>query len=253
MSSNLIIGSSHALLFAEAVGAHAGDVFGTKDTAIPITSASGNDNKLIYVMPQPGFVKLQRTPAGAIEAAFDAPIDEIRTYNSEASKVVFMVGGNEPAANFFYRNPRPFDLVYPGTPQAGPGRQILPLAVMKGVVADMVAKSSLSTQALARELPKARKFYLSVPPPIPSEEHIRKFPEIFDFKTHGIEDPLIRLKIHRIQMQHMADLCAAYGITFVDTAVGKTDEQGFLQETYWDGCTHASVDYYRDIVDALEL
>ena len=134
-----------------------------------------------------------------------------------------------------------------------PGEGSLEQAVIRAAVADMIAKSSLSTQALARELPKARKLYLSIPPPIPSEEHIRKFPEIFDFKTHGIEDPVIRLKIHRVQMQLMRDLCAASGIAYVDTSPGKTDDQGYLQEAYWDGCTHASVDYYRDIVDALGL
>ena len=54
-------------------------------------------------------------------------------------------------------------------------------------------------------------------------------------------------------MQLMRDLCAASGIAYVDTSPGKTDDQGYLQEAYWDGCTHASVDYYRDIVDALGL
>ena len=165
MSANLIIGSSHALILAEAVGAHSGDVFGTKDTLIPIASPSGNDNQLIYTMPKPGFVTLTRTAAGDIQAAFESPIAEIRRYDSEAATVIFMIGGNEPAANFFYRNPRPFDFVWPQSPQAGAGRQILPAAVIRAAVADMIAKSSLSTQALARELPKARKLYLSIPPP----------------------------------------------------------------------------------------
>lgn len=259
MSGNLIIGSSHALYLGRATGTYLTTLDEWKtmeeaqDKLIRIESFSGKDNHLLYTMPKPAFVTLYQTPENTIRATFEAPIDEIRAYNRKSSKVVFMLGGNEPAGRFFYRNSKPFDFFHPEVPETDTSRQLLPLAHMGSIIADLLRNAALATEALAHELPLARKYCVATPPPIPSEEHIRKFPEIFDFKKYAIEDRFVRLKLYRLQMQYMAEFCARIGLEFIPPPASTVDAQGFLREDYWLGCTHASAGYYKDIVAALAL
>jgi hypothetical protein len=253
MSANLIIGSSHALQFSAAIGDHSATHDGAQDSLIHITSRTGADNRLIYTAPKPRFMKFQKTDNNATKISFGSPIDEIRKYNTKKSKVFLMIGGSEPCAYFFQRHSKPFDFFHPDVPQTDPRRQILPLAVMKSILSLLLSNASLAMEALARQLPLARKYCVSAPPPIPSEDHIRKFPEIFDFKTQEIEEKSIRLKIYKLYMEYMIDFSRRNSIDFIDSSTLNIDEEGFLKEEYWDGCTHASPHYYKDIVESLKL
>lgn len=253
MSANLIIGSSHALIFSKAVGGYSATAEEAKNNLIRIESKSGNDNFLLYAMPKPDFVHLNRNGGDSWEVKFDRPIDEIRKFNDKNSKVIFMLGGNEPNSNFFYENPKPFDFFHPDAPDADPSKQILPLREMRAIVDRLIFRSTLSTRALARQVPLAKKYYIPPPPPIPSDDHIRKFPEIFDFKKHNIEDKNIRLKIYLIQLQLMAEICKNSDIITLDDRSSKVDDAGFLIEKYWEGCTHATAEYYASIVEDLRL
>jgi hypothetical protein len=253
MSANLIIGSSHALHFSKAIGDYSATVDEAKNNLIKIDSVSGADTYLLYAMPKPDFVHLKQTGGDSWEVTYGPPMDEIRKFNTADSKVVFMLGGNEPNGYFFYKNPKPFDVYHPGHPETDPRKQILPLAQVRTIVSRLLAKSTLSTRALAKQLPLAKKYYIAPPPPIPSDDHIRKYPEIFDFETHGIEDKNVRLKIYLIQTQFMSEICKNNGLEFLGAVPSNTDNAGFLAEEYWEGCTHASATYYVDIVKGLSL
>lgn len=253
MSANLIIGSSHALQFAQAVGTHTVTVEDVRERLVPLNSPSGNDNRLLYALPRPAFMSFEKTEAGEIEASFGPPMDEIRQFDTEASKVFLMLGGNEPAAYFMHRDATPYDFFLPELPQTDASRQILPLAIMKLIMATLLATASFSTETLAAQLPQARKFHVAAPPPNPSEDYIRSRPDTFDFERFGVEDRFVRLKIYRLQMQFMRGLCRKTGVTFIDPPASTVDAEGFLRPEYWSGCSHANPDYYREIVEALEL
>lgn len=253
MRGNLIVGSSHALGLARAVGDFPATADEAKDRLLPIGTADGRPVSLLYTRPTKGFVRLESDGGQGIRATFDPPIDQFRAFNHPEAKVVFMLGGHEPAGRFFYRDPKPFDFVHPEVAHTDPRRQIIPLAHMRQVMADLLGRTGLVTEALAREVPQARRYYVAAPPPIPSDEHIRQFPEIFEFDKYGVEDRFVRLKLYRLQMDHMRAFCARTGIEFVAAPTANLDETGFLKEAYWEGCTHASVDYYREVVETLAL
>jgi len=253
MSGNLIVGSSHALGFAQAVGDFSATADEAKDRVLPIGAHSGRETYLLFTRPSQGFVRLERGDAQGARVAFDPPIDEFRAFNAKTSKIVFMLGGHEPAGRFFYRDPKPFDFFHPEVAQTDVGRQILPVAHMRQVMSDLLRRTALVTEALVKEVPKAKTYYVAVPPPIPSDDHIRKFPEIFEFDKYGIEDRFVRLKLYKLQMEYMSAFCARNRMNFVGAPPSNLDEHGFLKEEYWQGCTHAGVGYYREIVEALAL
>lgn len=253
MSANLIIGSSHAINLAQAVGTFSATMDEAANRLLPIVSVRGGETRLLFIYPQPPFISFENTAAGSLRPTFGPPIDEIRTFNRDTAKVVFMVGGNEPSAFFFYRHPKPYDFVHPEIPHTDVGKQILPFSQMKAIVMGLMHPALRTTAVLAQQLPLAAKYALAPPPPIPADDHIRKFPEIFDFEQHGVEDPFVRLKIHRLQTQLIRDFCAAQGITFLPGPRAKSDDDGFLREEYWNHCTHATADYYSDLANELEL
>ena len=144
MDANLIIGSSHALQFSAAVGDHTATHDGARDNLIRIASWSGADTQLLYTAPKPGFMSFQKTDNNEISVLFAPPIDEIRKYNTKKSKVILMIGGNEPCAYFFQRHSKPFDFFHPGVPQTDTRRQILPLAIIKSVLSQLLSNSTLA-------------------------------------------------------------------------------------------------------------
>jgi hypothetical protein len=253
MSANLVIGSSHALHFSKAIGEYSATLDEAKNKLVRIESGSGNDNYLLYALPKPDFVHLQQIAGGSWEVNYDQPMDEIRKFNTAESKVIFMLGGNEPNGFFFYKSPKPFDFFHPGHPETDPRKQIVPLAEIRTIVNRLLFRATLSMRALAKQLPLAKRYYVAPPPPIPSDDHISSYPEIFDFKTHGIEDKNIRLKIYLLQVEIMSEVCKNNGLEFRGPIKSNMDEVGFLAEAYWEGCTHASAPYYADLVRDLGL
>jgi hypothetical protein len=253
MSANLVIGSSHALNLARAIGDYSATTEEAQNNLLKIKTRSGNETSLLYALPRPEFMNLRQNSDGAWQVTYGSPMAHVRRFNQTGATVVLMLGGNEPNGFFFYKNPKPFDFYHPDRPETDVRKQILPLAQMREIVRRVMFYSSLSTSALARELPLARKVYISPPPPIPSKDHIRKFPEIFDFDKHEIEDAAIRLKIHMVQVRILKDVCKNCGVEFIDSDRSNTDEDGFLKEEFWEGCTHATPSYYANVVTELDL
>lgn len=253
MSENLIIGSSHALQLAQAIGEFHASMDDAKSDVVEIASANGRKTSLIFTHDRPHFLELQRSPQGKLIAKFSPFIDKIRQFNREECKVVFYIGGNEHNIYFMYANPKPFDFVHPSFPTVEAGRQIIPLSVMRETLRSKLERALLVTRLIAGQVPQAQRFYVAPPPPIPSEEHIRGTPEVFDFGQQGIERASVRLKLYQLYLEIVAAFCAEAGLTYLAPPAEHRDEQNFLKEAFWAGCTHASPDYYRGLVSELGL
>jgi hypothetical protein len=253
MSANLILGSSHAMMLARAVGRFEGDWKTAVADLIPIETKSGADTKLLFSTNRPTFLELKAGPGGAVVAEFGALMDKVRTFNRPDAKVVLGVGGNEHNIKFLTAGPRPFDFHHPAWPTIEPGRQVIPAREMVAVLRGLLERTLTVTRLLAAELPQAQVFYLPPPQPIASEEQIRKTPAIFDFGATGVEAAGVRLKIYALYIAIVRAFCAAHGLAFLEPVAAHQDAQGFLAEPYWEGATHATADYYSGIVSELGL
>lgn len=252
MSANLIIGSSHAIQFAQAVG----ELRATWDEAadfVDLVTPSRRKTSLIYTTNRPHFLELRQDTAGAITADFSPFIEKVRQFDRADRKLIFYIGGNEHNAAFLQAHPKPFDFVHPDFPTIELGRQIIPLSVMRETLRSSMQRTLLVTRLIANQAPRAQRFYVAPPPPIPSDAHIRGNPEVFDFSRRDIERASVRLKIYRLYLEIVAAFCAEAGLTYLPPRAEHCDEQGFLSEAFWAGSTHASIEYYRGLVSELGL
>lgn len=253
MSANLILGSSHAMMLARAVGRFEGDWKTASSDPIRIETKSGAETHLLFSTNRPAFLELKPDTAGRIVGEFGPVMDKIRAFNRPDARVVLGVGGNEHNIRFLTADARPFDFFHPSWPQIEPGRQVIPAREMSATLQGLLERTLTVTRILADELRQARLFYLPPPQPIASEAQIRKNPAIFDFGPHGVEAASVRLKIYRLYIETVAAFCAANGIAFLAPASDRQDAQGFLREPFWEGATHATSEYYDGIVSDLGL
>jgi hypothetical protein len=253
MSDNLILGSSHVLMFARAVGDFAADLDAATRDLVHIESPRGVQNSLLFTTNRPGFVELKRAPNGGIVGEFGPLMDKVRAFNRPGAKVILGIGGNEHNIRFLTADPRPFDFVHPISPGVEPGRQLVPAREIAAVMRALLERTLVVTRLIAAELPKAQLHYLPPPPPIPSDEHLRANREVFDFTTRGIEAASVRLKIQALYMEILQGFCAATGIRLIPPVTENQDDRGFLAEPYWQGATHATSAYYASIVSDLGL
>lgn len=253
MTGNLILGASHALMFAKAVGDYQADWQEASRGLIPVPTSNGGDTSLLFVTNRPSFLELKHGPGGGIVAVFGPLMDDIRAFNRPGAKVVLGVGGNEHNIRFLAAHPRPFDVFHPIWPGVEPGRQIIPRREMTAVMQGLLERTLTVTRLIAAELPLAERWYLAPPPPIPSEAHIRANTEGFFRFEGGVEAASVRLKLHAIYLEIVTAFCRANGLRLIPPTPGSQDEQGFLREPYWQGSTHATSDYYAGIVAELGL
>lgn len=251
VSGVLFIGASHLLQMTAAVGRVTGDWQEASEKIVDVVTPDGPDHRLLFVTSRPTFMELSGDAEGGVSATFGPLMDEVRAYNRPDATVVLGIGGNEHNIRFLRAHPRPFDFHLPACPVIDPARQIVPLEEMRSVVRGLAARTLDVTRLIAAEIPLARRYCVAPPPPIPDEAQIRKAPEIFDFARTGVENPHVRLKIYMLYVELLSALCDAHGIAFFGPA--HQDAAGFLLPSYWAGCTHATSDYYAEIIAEIGL
>ncbi len=254
MTANLIIGSSHALVLAEAVGAFQATWQEASRDLIRIEAPGEAETWLLFTTHRPQVTSPQLIRReGETEVSFGPLMKRVRAFNRPDAQVVFGIGGNEHNINFLTAHPRPFDFVHPAVPSLDPRRQILPLADMRTIVAGLLRGTLSTTRLLAGQLGKAQRYYLAPPPPNPSEAYVRSHPAVFDFTETGVEDATVRLKLYELYLELVADFCREESLTFLPPPPGTRDAKGFLIEALWNGATHAAPAYYDSVVRDLRL
>lgn len=253
MSENLIIGSSHAVPLAQAVGQIPATPAGLEGDIVALGSAGDQQNYLIFTHNKPHFLVFREGQDRKTVAQFSPFIEKVRSFNREDCKVIFYIGGNEHNIMFLRAHPKPFDFVHSSSGSVLAGRQIIPLPVMRGILRTALERTFLVTRLISDQLPLAQRFYVAPPPPIGSDAHIRGNPEVFDFSVNEIEPASVRMKIYQLYLELVAAFCADAGLAYLPPRLEHCDERGFLDEPFWSGCTHATVDYYRGLVAELGL
>jgi hypothetical protein len=177
-----------------------------------------------------------------------ALLQEAHLFNRESSKLLVLLGGNEHNARFMAVRDTPFDFFHSRYPGLIQGRQIVPAACIRDVAASDLRPTRVKFRFLAEQFPVAQKIVVAPPPPIPSADHIRRFPEIFDFAQHPLEDASVRLKIYDIYLDTLSHCAAEAGMRFIAPPGECRDRDGYLLERYWNQCTHATADYYDPVL-----
>lgn len=251
MGANLIIGSSHAILAAQAAGEMTATWEEASQSAIRVKTTSGAETSFLFTTNRPSFLELSQEN-DRITGKFGPLVETIRAFNRPEDKVVLCIGGNEHNFRFMRAHPKPFDFHLPGRPCTDPNRQVIPTKEMQAIVGSLLDRTLTVTAMLAMQTPKAKRYYLPPPPPIASEAHLRATPEVFDF-TKGVENALVRLKIYHLYLVAVRAFCEKQGIVYLEPPAANQDEQGFLLEKYWYYATHASADYYAGMTAELGL
>ena len=59
--------------------------------------------------------------------------------------------------------------------------------------------------------------------------------------------------IYNLYLEIVRGFCAREGLRLLEPPPEHRDDEGFLREPFWDGCTHAAPAYYGGIVSELGL
>ncbi|HLL20025.1 MAG TPA: hypothetical protein VK439_14690 [Rubrivivax sp.] len=252
MQEHLIIGASHALYMAQALGTVAADLSQASAGAVPIDAPDVDGRfKLLLLSPRTRFLSFQQGEDGGIQVTANAALlRDVQAHDRPGSKVFLLINGNEHNARFMVRHARPFDFVHPGVPGLLPGRQILPLPLMHQLLSQALLETQLTVAYLARLLPRAQTFVVAPPPPIGCDRHIQSLPEIFDFSHHPVEHARVRLKIYEVMLECLARAVQPAGVRLLMPPPEHRDAVGFLREPLWFSCTHAASDYYHAVYAA---
>lgn len=169
---------------------------------------------------------------------------------SEADFVVSMLGGNDHNSLGLVNHPRKFDLILPTDP--GLPRQsdaeVIPYGTMKRVLADHL-RPTFRLLRLVKTATRKPLYHLESPPPIPSEDHIKRHPVGFGdlIEKLGVAPAALRYKLWRLHSEIFRETCERHRVRFVAAPREMQDEQGMLIEQAWNpDPTHGNIHYgYR--------
>lgn len=170
--------------------------------------------------------------------------------------VVSVVGGNLYNWLGFTEHPRRLDIISPDAPDAplSEGAEIVPAsAVRKRMLSELDRNFDLLKGV--RAATTAPMFHMESPPPIPSEEHIRKYPRVFEtaLQSRALTPALIRWKLWRLQSGLFREFCDANDIEFVAAPSDMMDSDGMLAELAWPfEPTHANRVYGKRQIRQIE-
>jgi hypothetical protein len=237
----IIIGDSHGFVMAHSYG----QLPVLQGGPIKIPLEVKNDGVLVADY----FMLGGKSQFNSIDEAF---LDAILAAEHRWSYCALLIHGNDHNINFMLAGDRPFDFLDPTMPCAFvAGRQIIPRSVVLDFWRRHKPYVIQELQDLKGVLRDIEVIFIAPPPPIPSNEHIRSHPEVFNLTNAEINDPLVRLKIYRVYVEALLDACGESNTRVVTAPNQCIDSSGFLKEAFWNGCTHASPAYYKEIVSVI--
>ena len=247
---NLIIGDSHGFYMAKHLGEFKAAWEDVINGPLPvINKADDHVADLILLNGKLYFFSLwQQEGIEFLEIASHFS-ETLKAYNNKETTCFLLNHGNEHNARFMCRHTQPFDFFDSSmSNKLISGRQIIPRSTIYKQLLVVKPMIEAEIRALKSNIPNANIFFIAPPPPIPSEAHISKFPEIFDFNKHVLEDKWLRLKVYNLYLELLTLISIECAIHFLPPPSECIDEHGFLKEIFWNGCTHASPDYYKFVM-----
>lgn len=245
----LIIGDSHGNQLAKSFGKHVGTWTEEVDRPLEVVNA-GKVTAHFFLLTSKAHLFV--TPDGGksilINPAYLAAINEA---SAGCGSVIIAIEGNVHNWNFITEWVPRFDFYDPELPdRLTPGVQIIPASVIDDFFNAYLPSIVARLELLKGVFPQLPHFLILPPPPIPSGEHIKKSWDEYTKKDSVIADKWLRLKIYKAYVRMLRKCCDYVGYSVISPPDGKVDSDGFLQEKYWMDATHATPEYYEDIIPA---
>lgn len=195
-----------------------------------VADSSMADGK-INIVAAPGFIDL---------------LNSIQPVQDEGVLFAF-INGNEHSVLSMVQHPLPYDFHLPWREDLEllPGRQPLPLEVITRQLEQALKQTNAILLAMRLTLPRIRLVLVMPPPPLASEESIRKVPEVFadQFEQFGITPLSIRLKYYLYYTEMLSQTARNSGIEILPVPPQALNPDGSLADPYTYGCTHGNEHY----------
>jgi len=155
--------------------------------------------------------------------------------------------GNAHAKLGLLNHPRRFDFVLPDEPDLpfDCRAELVPYALIRKAMLREMAQQRIMLKALCGGV-TTPIVMLAAPPPVPSEEHIRRYPSWFKDKIGeaGISPLWLRYKLWRLQTKLAAETAEKLCIEMLPSPAEAADSQGMLREDCWNtDPTHGNATY----------
>lgn len=169
--------------------------------------------------------------------------------------LITFINGNDHSVLSLLQHPIPYDFLLPWRSDLDlmPGRQPVPLDVITRQM-ESALNSTIATLTFMRiSLPKMRILHVMPPPPMASEEQIRKAPEVFGDKIRqcGITPLPIRIKYYLLYQEVIGRTLSNLGIEAIMPPDKALNPDGSLADQYVYGCTHGNDLYGSLVVDQI--
>lgn len=199
-------------------------------------------------VPEMCFVRLNDTqfaPPITDGALSPALLGELRVAAAEVH--VSALGGNDHSIIGMLNHPQRFDFVLPEAPELPleEACEILPAGLLRGELVRRVAPH-LAVLAAYRAAVSGQLIHIESPPPVPSAEHIVRYPGVFRelIAERGVSPALLRYKLWRLHSGLYREACAGLGVAFLGVPPEMQDAQGMLVEAGWNpDPTHGNAVY----------
>lgn len=153
------------------------------------------------------------------------------------------------------KHQQPFDFYLsdePGLP-IDEDAELLPLSLVTAVFKRDL-RATFNILNTIKKISRIKTYFLESPPPVPSEDHIRKHPSSFREKinNNGVSSAVFRYKLWRLQAKLVWEHCVNLDLDYIPTPKDAQDEQGFLREPYWNiDPTHGNTAYGALVVSQI--
>lgn len=174
---------------------------------------------------------------------------------AQADLHVALIGGNEHAAMSLVNHPQRFDVVLPEAPHlpVQPGATLLPAKLALAMLEQWI-EPHVRLLAACRAAVPGRLVYIEPPPPVPSEAHIRKYPDTFGaaIAALGVSPAVVRYKFWRLHSLLWRAVCARLRVEFMTVPAEMCDAGGMLTEAAWNpDPTHGNALYGGAVIAKL--
>lgn len=181
----------------------------------------------------------------------------INAGETNARTIFLSIRGNHHSILGLVNHPVPFDFILKDNPNLplNDNAYIIPYVQVYEVMYNMIKDKVLFPIKLFSKIIKNDIYYLESPPPNPSDEHIKKYPEIFKDKIekYGVSPKTLRFKLWRLHSSIIKMTCNECGIHFISVPEDSIDGEGFLKEKYWvEDPTHANAQYGKLVIDQIK-
>lgn len=245
----IIIGDSHVIHMSNAFGSvgSADDIWLSDGVVFPF-QISNNKKLIAELIPLAPRVRFfcEKNNVLSINKYYEEIILEKCV---DWNYLLISLEGNLHNIYFFLEGTHPFDFFHEKLPtQFVWGRQVVRYEDLFIFFKNLLMGADIKIKLLKNILPSMPFYFVAPPPPIPSEDHIKRFPEVFDFVSNKLNNSFVRLKIYLVYLDVLSDFCLNNDIKIVLPPPDCIDSFGFLLEKFWNHATHAQPSYYNYIV-----